>query len=173
MAVGKSAEHSPAGFSITPLLSSPDLEASAIEGSPEPPGRTETPVSASQEGYQGVDLDAGRGAQRTFGNPPEPQTAIQGNADVLSAVTASTLLPLQCRMCDALPTVGMRPTVTMCGHLFCSKYALKLLASWTFKDSPVICRCITQHVMSTPRCPVCDNALLLYCLFKLDLPVAS
>jgi len=34
-------------------------------------------------------------------------------------------------------------------------------------------RCITQHVMSTSRCPVCKNALLLYCLFKLDLPVSS
>ena len=34
-------------------------------------------------------------------------------------------------------------------------------------------RCIAQHVMSTSRCPVCKNALLLYCLFKLDLPVSS
>ena len=40
-------------------------------------------------------------------------------------------------------------------------------------DSLCTVRCITQRVMSTSRCPVCDNALLLYCLFKLDLQVSS
>jgi hypothetical protein len=30
--------------------------------------------------------------------------------------------------------------------------------------------CITQRVMSIPKCPVCDNALLLYCF---DLPGLS
>ncbi|KAJ3926439.1 MAG: hypothetical protein NXY57DRAFT_1029010 [Lentinula lateritia] len=65
----------------------------------------------------------------------------------LSASTAA-VVSLRCRLCTRDPCVN--PTATMCGHIFC-------------RD------CITESVIVSPRCPVCEHALLLYCLFKLDL----
>ncbi|KAJ3979285.1 hypothetical protein F5890DRAFT_1547050 [Lentinula detonsa] len=55
---------------------------------------------------------------------------------------------LHCRLCMRDPCV--HPTATMCGHIFCGN-------------------CITESVIISPRCPVCQHALLLYCLFQLDL----
>ena len=125
-AAEKTIERSPTYFSSTSTLGSPHLEESATQGSPRLPDPTETSVILlRREGYQGVNPDAGRGAQQTFGSPPEPHTVNQGNVDTLPAVTASTPLPLRCRACDAPQTVGTRPTATVCGHLFCSGYALK------------------------------------------------
>ncbi|KAJ3849220.1 hypothetical protein EV368DRAFT_23494, partial [Lentinula lateritia] len=53
-----------------------------------------------------------------------------------------------CRLCMRDPCID--PTATMCGHIFCGN-------------------CITESVIISPRCPVCEHALLLYCLFRLDL----
>jgi len=116
-----------------------------------------SPVESStsvlpQEGHQVIHSSAGMGVQDTSGSLADSLTTTHGEVGALPAVTTSASLSLQCRMCDAPPTIDMRPTATMCGHVFCYK-------------------CITQRVMTTPSCPVCDGALLLYCLFKLDLPV--
>jgi hypothetical protein len=81
----------------------------------------------------------------------EPPPSIEGGVGtVMRPETAEPTLPLRCRVCNAPPTVTSQPAVTTCGHLFCIE-------------------CITQHVSSTSRCPVCNSSLLLYCIFKLDL----
>jgi len=147
----KSAEHSLAYFSPTSAVSYSRPGGSAIQDSSDPVG---TYVPVRQGWYQGAELKAGEGVRQMRGGPLEAPTTSQTDAHETPAVTTSTPLSMQCRICDAPPTVGTRPTVTMCGHLFCSE-------------------CITRHVMSTSRCPVCDNALLLYCLFKLDPQVSS
>lgn len=65
------------------------------------------------------------------------------------AGTVNHLMPaLHCRICKANPCINI--TATFCGHVFCN-------------------RCITNRILSTPYCPVCDSATLLYMLFKLDL----
>jgi len=100
---------------------------------PDSPSPAGTPVPVlPQDGYQCTDLNGGKDFQQTFESFPEPPTSVQGDVDVPPAVTASTPLSLRCRMCDAPPTVGAQPTVTMCGHLFCSEYVLRIPAAWTF-----------------------------------------
>jgi len=94
-----------------------------------------------------------------------PPTVIQDDVTVPPAVTASTPLSLQCRICGT-PAVGTQPAVTMCGHLFYSEYVLKIPRSTAVR---LYNRCITQHIMSTSSCPVRDDAQLLYCSFKLGL----
>jgi hypothetical protein len=156
-------------FSPKSAASYPRLGESAIQDGSDP---VENYVPALRwGGYQGAELSTGEGVQQTHESPPVPPTISQTEVYVTPAVTASTPLSLQCRMCDAPPTVGTQPTVTMCGHLFCSEYVPRIPAAW--KLGSLCTRCITRRVMSDSRCPVCDNALLLYCLFKLDLPVSS
>ena len=162
----KSTGRSPVYFSPTSDVDSPHLGEPTTQGS-SGPVETYAPV-LPREGYQSSELDAGENVKQTHEGLLELPTTIQDGVDMTPAVTASSPLSLQCRMCDAPPTVGSRPMVTMCGHLFCSEYVLRIPPPWT-SGSPCA-RCITRHVMSTSRCPVCGNALLLYCLFKLDLP---
>ena len=88
------------------------------------------------EGHQGTNLDAGKSARQARESFLEPPTGTQGDINVPPAVTASTPLSLQCRMCNASPTVGTRPTVTVCGHLFCSEYVLRISGSAAAELTP-------------------------------------
>jgi len=81
--------------------------------------------------YQGVESNTGEGVQQTHESPLEPSTTSQTDVHVAQAVTDSTPLSLQCKMCDAPPTVGTRPTVTTCGHLFCSEYVSRIPTAQT------------------------------------------
>ena len=164
----RSISHPPVYLSPTSSASSPRLGGLTMEDSS---GHFETnsPV-LRQEGDLSVDLDVENDTWERLGSLLEPPTIIEGRAHVAQAMTAPTLF-LQCRVCGAPPTTNTGPTVTMCGHLFCSEYVLRIPAPRKLYSLRI--RCITQCVMSTSRCPVCDNALLLYCLFKLDLPVLS
>ena len=161
----RSTSYSPAYFSPTSNASPPHLGELAMEDSS---GHSEiySPV-LRQEGDRGVEPDAENDAWDKLGGLLEPSTGI----NVAQAVTTPKPLSLQCRMCGAPPTANTRPTATICGHLFCSEYVLRIPAPQKLYSLHI--RCIAQHVMSTSRCPVCNNALLLYCLFKLDLPVLS
>ena len=120
------------------------------------------------DGYQGIDSvvgSAGKQSETSIETPPSIRTAIS------TQQTTTGTLSLDCRMCEAPPTVTTEPTVTTCGHLFCSEYVSRIPDSVIRRL--ILLRCITQHVASTSRCPVCNSSLLLYCLFKLDLPVTS
>ena len=165
----KSAEQSPAYFSPTSEASSPLLGESTTQHSS---GLLETCVPASpRERYQSSESDAEEGVEQTHEDLLEPPNTVQGGVHAMPAITASTPLSLQCMVCGAPPTVGSRPTVTLCGHLFCSRYVLRTIAAR--KPGSQCTRCITRHVMASSECPVCESALLLYCLFKLNLSVSS
>lgn len=62
----------------------------------------------------------------------------------------SSLSPYHCRICRRETCEDL--TTTTCGHLFCNA-------------------CITDAVIRDSRCPVCKNAVLLYCLFRIDTTV--
>lgn len=115
--------------------------------------------------YQGIDS----AAQKPQENAIESSPPIQGSVDRCAKTTppAAEILPLHCRMCRAPPTLTTQPTVTTCGHLFCFGYVSKTPTSVCTDLLSV--RCITQHVSSTSRCPMCNSSLLLFSLFKLDL----
>jgi len=148
-----STKHSPTY--LAPTVSSSDSEEHATRDSSRTPSPVESPVPAlPRDGHQIIYSGAGMSIQDTSRSMADSPTATHDEVSAPPAAATLALLSLQCRICDAPPTVDMRPTATMCGHVFCYE-------------------CITQHVMSTPRCPVCNGALLLYCLFKLDLPVLS
>ena len=163
----RSIGHPPVYLSPTSSASSPHFGGLASEGSS---GHFETnSPMLRQEADRGVEPDVEHDTLERVGSLLEPPTIHEGRVHAAQAIAAPTLLSLQCRMCGAPPTTNTRPTATICGHLFCSEYVLRIPAPR--KLYSLCIRCITQRVMSTPRCPVCDNALLLYCLFKLDLPV--
>ncbi|OAX38469.1 hypothetical protein K503DRAFT_718150 [Rhizopogon vinicolor AM-OR11-026] len=61
--------------------------------------------------------------------------------------TTCSLSPYHCRICRRDTCEDL--TTTTCGHLFCNA-------------------CITDAVIRDSRCPVCMNAVLLYCLFRID-----
>jgi hypothetical protein len=117
------AEHSPAYFAPASIVSSPHSQEMATRDDFNPPSPGEFPVPAPpQEVYQATCSNAGTGVRYAFENLAESQAEI----NTPPAVTASTPLSLQCRMCNAPPTITMRPTVTMCGHIFCSEYVLRI-----------------------------------------------
>jgi len=70
------------------------------------------------------------------------------SASDLSSAFGGTKSQFFCRICKADTCVDI--TTTTCGHLFCYE-------------------CIAQRVVETSRCPICNNIILLYCLFKIDL----
>ncbi|KAF5390045.1 hypothetical protein D9757_003894 [Collybiopsis confluens] len=83
--------------------------------------------------------------------PPSSSSTVNDRSTTESSISPATTVAsfgFHCRLCMREPCVDT--TVSMCGHLFCGK-------------------CIAESVMTVPECPVCHNALLLYCLFKLDL----
>ena len=89
-----------------------------------PTRRVETPRPIlSPGGNEGIGLTGGQDVQQPSESFTEPLTMIQGNAGVPvgTAPPPPTSLHLRCRMCNAPPTVATRPTVTTCGHLFCSE----------------------------------------------------
>ena len=112
-----------------PIHYPPIPEERATWGGPDPPGPVETPApTLPPEGYRGTDLNTGKDARQTSENFLERSISIQ---DDVGTVTASTPLSMLCRVCNASPTVGTRPTITTCGHLFCSEYVLKISSSAT------------------------------------------
>ena len=115
----------PSYFSPPPTVGPDFLREQVTQDSPDPPGSAEAPFSVlPQEVYREASLDAAEDTQQVFKNL---DIADRDHVDVTPVMTDSTPLSLQCRMCDAPPTVGTRPTVTTCGHLFCSRCVLRSL----------------------------------------------
>ena len=160
-ATEKSAEHSPAYFS--PTIGSPRSGERAIPDGPDPPTPSETPVPVlPQEQREDTHLDVGKYLQQTFESLPEPSVTTQSDVDVPPAVTASTPLSLLCRICGAPPTVGTRPTATVCGHLFCSEYVLRILGSAAAR--------FTLHQVHHA---ICDVDLQVSCVQQRSLVILS
>lgn len=118
--------HSPVYFSPRSNVSSLPSGGLATEGGS---GHAETDAPVlHRERDQYVKPNVPESARETHESIPEQPTTIQGGNPVTQVVAASTPLSLRCRMCDAPPTVGARPTVTTCGHLFCSEYVSSISA---------------------------------------------
>jgi hypothetical protein len=128
----KSPGYPPAYISSTSSLNSPSPGMRASQENPDPPSPVEPPApfplpQLEQATYSNV----GVGTQDTFGSSIESPSTSQVEANAPPAVTASTALSLRCRMCNVSPTVATRPTVTTCGHLFCSEYVSIILCNAT------------------------------------------
>ena len=120
-------EYPPERSPVTPKVYSSGLGEQAGWGGPDPLDAAETFGPFLPGGWEGADVNMGQGTQKLPETFAEPLTTVQYNVDV-PAQTAPSLpiLSLQCRICDAPPTVATRPTVTVCGHLFCSEYVLRI-----------------------------------------------
>lgn len=69
-------------------------------------------------------------------------------AQRVGAMSTAARSPFYCRVCGIDPCLEI--TVTGCGHLFCNA-------------------CIIEEVRENARCPVCNAAVLLFALLKLDI----
>lgn len=93
----------------------------------EPPVGTRVP-NLLPDGRQGVDSAAEQNAGKQSEAPLESSPLTQGDVDTQPKTVPPTL-SLHCRMCDAPPAVTTQPTITTCGHLFCSEYVSRILCS--------------------------------------------
>ena len=59
----------------------------------------------------------------------EPSPSTHGGADTQPKTVSATtgILSLHCMMCEEPPRVTTQPTVTTCGHIFCSEYVPRRL----------------------------------------------
>jgi len=137
-AAQRSTEHPLAHFSPTSTISSPLPEERATRDAPESPRPVEAPAPILPlEGYRDTGFNAGKDARQAFESFLEPSTATQDDINAPPAVFASAPLSMRCMVCNASPTVGTRPTVTMCGHLFCSEYVLEIPVSTAARLTPL------------------------------------
>jgi len=90
-----------------------------------------SPVGIHLPGFGGgpQDPDLVENARKRISTEPSP--SIQGGAIAQPEIASSTTgtLSLCCRMCGAPPKVTTQPTVTTCGHLFCSEYVPRMLGT--------------------------------------------
>lgn len=125
-AAEKSPEQPPMYFTPTSTVSSSVTGECVTQENTDPPSPTEPPVSTPlPERHHVTYSNVGIGTRDTLESPVESPTTNQDGVNAPLAVTTFLPLSLQCRMCNAPPTVVTRPTVTMCGHLFCSECVLR------------------------------------------------
>jgi len=154
--VERSAERPPEYHTSTSTVTPPHVGERMTQENrdPHPSARVLVPT-LSAGGRQNIDsVVESAGTRSRIPTGPSASTLAGINTQPRMALPTTGVLSLDCRVCEAPPMITTKPTVTTCGHLFCSE-------------------CITKHVVSTSRCPVCNSSLLLYCLFALDLQVAS
>lgn len=82
-----------------------------------------THVSHLESGSQGIDSVA-ENARKQSEISTGPSLLTFGDVDMQPKTASPTtdILSLHCRMCKEPPRVTTQPTVTTCGHLFCSEY---------------------------------------------------
>jgi hypothetical protein len=135
------------------LLNGSPLQSVVDFDTPTPSPRTPSMPSVSPADAQAFALSAHGGAplslaaDRRFlpGSGVSPSVA---RAQRVVATTAAIRSPFYCRVCRADPCLEI--TATACGHVFCNV-------------------CIVEEVRENARCPVCNAAVLLFALLKLDI----
>ena len=96
-------------------------------------------------GSQGTDSVAeNSGKQSEISIEPSPLTSGGVDTQPKTASPTSDILSLHCRMCEEPPRAVTKPTVTTCGHLFCSEYVPRRL-------SGVICGLTPSQVHNATR----------------------
>ena len=105
-----------------------------------------THASSLGSGSQGIDPVAeNSGKQSEIFIEPSPLTSGGIDTQPKTASPTSDILSLRCRMCEEPPRAVTKPTVTTCGHLFCSEYVLRRL-------SGVICGLTPSQVHNATHC---------------------
>lgn len=101
-----------------------------------PPVGTRVPTLSTAE-RQGVGPLA-ENAWGQSGIPIKSSPLIQGsvNTQPKMELPTASVLSVCCRTCEAPPTVTTQPTVTTCGHLFCSECVPRTLGSTTCGLTP-------------------------------------
>ncbi|KAH9990961.1 hypothetical protein BJV74DRAFT_836625, partial [Russula compacta] len=136
------------------LLKGSPLQSVADFDTPTPSPRTPSMPSVSPAEAQAFALVSHGGgsylplaADRRFlpGPSISPSIARAQRAVAASAVVRSSFY---CRVCQSDPCREI--TATACGHVFCNA-------------------CIVEEVRENARCPVCNAAVLLFALLKLDI----
>jgi len=135
------------------LLNGSPLQSVVDFDTPTPSPRTPSMPSASPADVQAFALAAHNGdslpliADRRVLPPSSISPSV---ARAHRALTRSGVLhsPFYCRVCQTDPCREI--TATVCGHLFCNT-------------------CIIEEVRENSRCPVCNAAVLLFALLKLDI----
>jgi hypothetical protein len=136
------------------LLNGSPLQSVADLDTPTPSPRTPSMPSVSPADAQAYALAShtGGGAYLPFtterrflsGSSVSPSFG-RGQRAVATSTAVKSIF--YCRMCGADPCLEI--TATGCGHIFCNQ-------------------CIIEEVRENARCPVCNAAVLLFALLKLD-----
>jgi Zinc finger, C3HC4 type (RING finger) len=135
------------------LLNGSPLQSVVDIDTPTPSPRTPSMLSVSPAGVQAFALTPYSGdslpliADRRVLPPSSISPSV---ARAQRAITKSGAFrsPFYCRVCQTDPCREI--TATVCGHLFCNA-------------------CIMEEVRENARCPVCNAAVLLFALLKLDI----
>ena len=135
------------------LLNGSPLQSVVDFDTPTPSPRTPSMPSVSPADAQAFGLRAHSGvslpltADHRFLPGPGISPSV-ARAQRAVATLAAARSPFYCRICGVDPC--LETTATACGHLFCNA-------------------CIIEEVRENARCPVCNAAVLLFALLKLDI----
>jgi len=135
------------------LLKGSPLQSVVDFDTPTPSPRTPSMPSVSPADAQAYALAAAHGGAGSL--PPLaadhrrflPGSSVSPSASRAHRAAAGIRSSFYCRICRADPCHDI--TVTACGHMFCNV-------------------CIVEEVHENARCPVCNAAVLLFALLKLD-----
>lgn len=79
-------------------------------------------------------MNSGKRSEIPLESSPPTQGGV--NTQPKTEMPTTNTLSLNCRMCEAPPTVTAQPTVTTCGHLFCSECVPTTPGSTTRRLTP-------------------------------------
>jgi len=112
-----------------------------------------THVSNLGSGSQGIDsVTKNAGKQSEISIEPPPLTHGGIDTQPKTASPTSGILSLRCRMCEEPPRAVTKPTVTTCGHLFCSEYVPRRLGGVICGLTPSQVHNATHHIHVQMSC---------------------
>ena len=113
---------------LEPTFTSPRVEERVTRESCSARTCVQTHASNLGSGSQGIGSVA-ENSRKQFEISIEPSPSTHDGVDTQSKTASPTadILSLRCRMCEEPPKVTTQPTVTTCGHLFCSEYVPRRL----------------------------------------------
>jgi len=128
--VGRPAEHPPEHHLPRPIIT-PHVGERMTQENRDPRPSVGTPVTnppvGGRQDTDSVVESAGQQSEIPIESSPSAQASVNAQHKTVSPTTG--ILPLHCRICEAPPMITTRPTVTTCGHLFCSEYVPSILVS--------------------------------------------
>jgi len=127
--VDRPVEHPPEHHLPRRIITPPHVGERMTQENRDPRPYVGTPVAnIPVGGCQGTDSvveSAGQQSGTPIESSPSAQASVNAQHKTVSPTTG--ILPLHCRICETPPMITTRPTVTTCGHLFCSEYVPSIL----------------------------------------------